>query len=81
MFFTVKSLRLLQFSCYEKNKECFGMPDKLRKFSLAVFFKFDLVFSHNWGGGGGVGGENCIKFEFFIYSNFWQNLCKNEIKI
>ena len=29
----------------KKNKECFGKPDKFRKFSLAVFLNFDFVFS------------------------------------
>ena len=28
-----------------KNKECFGKPDKFRKFSLAVFLNFDFFFS------------------------------------
>ena len=27
-----------------KNKECFGKPDKFRKFSLAVFLNFDFAF-------------------------------------
>ena len=29
----------------KKNKECFVKLDKFRKFSLAVFFNFDFVFS------------------------------------
>ena len=28
-----------------KNKECFGKPDKFRKFSLSIFLNFDFVFS------------------------------------
>ena len=42
--FSLKSLRLCQFLSKEKNKECFGKPDRFRKFSL-FFFNFDFVFS------------------------------------
>ena len=28
-----------------KNKECFGKPDKFRKFSQAAFLNFDFAFS------------------------------------
>ena len=41
---SLKSLRLFQFLCQEKNKECFGKPDKFRKFPRAVFLNFDFVF-------------------------------------
>ena len=44
--------KAFQFSCLEKNKECFGKPDKFRKFSLALFFEFDLVFPQLEGKGG-----------------------------
>ena len=66
LYITVKSLMLFQFSCYEKNKECFGKPDKYRKFSLALFFKFDLVFSQLKGKGGYFD-----QILVCIYSNFW----------
>ena len=55
----------------------FGKPDKFRKFSLA-FFQIWLNFSQL--GGGGEGGK-LDKIGVFIYSNFWQNLWKNEIEI
>ena len=46
-----------------KNNECFGKPDKFRKFYLALFFKFGLVFPQ-LGGGERLG--NWIKFEFLF---------------
>ena len=37
-----KALSLLVL---RKNKECFGKPDKFRKFSLAIFSNFNFDFS------------------------------------
>ena len=31
-----------------KNKECYGKPDKFRKFSLAVFFLISISFFHKF---------------------------------
>ena len=75
-FFTVKSLRLLQFSCYEKNKECFGKPDKFRKFSLAFFqiwFSFSTI--------GEEKGKNWIKFEFLFIVTFGKTCEKTKSKL
>ena len=40
---------------YRFTKECLGKPDKFRKFSLALFFKFDLVFLQLGGKVGEIG--------------------------
>ena len=44
-----------------KKQRVFGKPDKFRKFALAIFFKFDLVFPQLGGKGG-----NWMKFKLLF---------------